>query len=393
MFFQIYMHLYVINDLGMVLKMTCVCTYIECVYVYSCLLKKNSYLQNSEYFLLTFSPQFGVRIYQLIFNMVILHDENYYESRKPRPNLGPFRNFLRLVWDNERKAFLDRTAIEWGQLGIFYLCFYTILGSIFALQMKISIDYVSHLDKPLFQYSGIPTRSLLARNLALFRSPKHFGSPGIVFKPNSITATSPIISVYNSSISTAPKRHIRALTDFLQEYKKNSTDYDVNCQGGFQSKRNDKPCFFDIKTLKECGRAPYGYTNPLQPCVLIKFNKRFDWVPRYYNQSSHLPDNMPRCLKEAVQQSRKFYVWLSCDGANNVDKEHVGEIKYIPDPGFPVEYFPFFGQSNYLSPIVALQFMNLTPNRLVTVECNLWAFNIEQRSRHALDFQIIIDQL
>lgn len=116
MFFQIYMHLYVINDLGMVLKMTCVCTYIECVYVYSCLLKKNSYLQNSEYFLLTFSPQFGVRIYQLIFNMVILHDENYYESRKPRPNLGPFRNFLRLVWDNERKAFLDRTAIEWGNV-------------------------------------------------------------------------------------------------------------------------------------------------------------------------------------------------------------------------------------------------------------------------------------
>lgn len=46
--------------------------------------------------------------------MVILHDEEYYRSRIPRPDLGPLRNFLRFVWDHDRKAFLDRTAKEWG---------------------------------------------------------------------------------------------------------------------------------------------------------------------------------------------------------------------------------------------------------------------------------------
>lgn len=56
----------------------------------------------------------------------------------------------------------------------------------------------------------------------------------------------------------------------------------------------------------------------------------------------------------------KPYIWLSCDGANNVDKEHIGEIEYIPNPAFPVQYFPFTGQPGYLSPIVALKFKNLT---------------------------------
>lgn len=32
----------------------------------------------------------------------------------------------------------------------------------------------------------------------------------------------------------------------------------------------------------------------------------------------------------------------------------------------------------------------IAANRLVTVECYLWAHNIEQRSRYSLDFQIII---
>ncbi|XP_043258550.1 sodium/potassium-transporting ATPase subunit beta-like [Colletes gigas] len=323
--------------------------------------------------------------------MVILHDDQYYESRKPRPDLGLLGNFSRFVWDNERKAFLDRTAKEWGQLGIFYLCFYAVLGTIFAVQLKISIDYVSRLDKPFFQYVGLSSKSHPGRNLLLSRSARHFGSPGIVFKPNSISAASPIISVFNSSTNARPKRYIHSLTDFLQEYNKSISNYDDSCQGEtFRSDRNTKPCFFDIKSLGVCSKSPYGYTYPMQPCVLIKFNKRFDWVPNYYNQSSNLPENMPANLKRMIQESKKFYVWLSCDGANNVDKEHIGEIEYIPSPGFPVEYFPFSGQPYYLSPIVALQFKNLTPNRLVTVECNLWASNIKQRTSHSLDFQIII---
>ncbi|KZC04574.1 Sodium/potassium-transporting ATPase subunit beta-1 [Dufourea novaeangliae] len=322
--------------------------------------------------------------------MVILHDDKYYESRIPQPDLGAFGNILRFIWNKKRKAFLGRTGKEWAQLGLFYLCFFSVLGAIFALQMKISVDFVSKLDKPFFQYTDPATRSILMPKY--FNSLRKFGSPGIAFKPRSISASSPIISVNNSSIKARPKRYIQALTDFLREYNANVSKYNVNCQHqNYEFNRTRRPCFFDTKSLGVCSRYPYGYSKPLKPCVLVKFNKRFDWVPDYYNQSSRLPKNMPNNLKMAIQSSEKFYIWLSCDGANSVDKEHIGEIDYIPSPGFPIEYFPFTGQQDYLSPIVALHFQNLTPNRLVTVECNLWAFNIEQRSHYSLDFQIIID--
>ncbi|XP_017878696.1 sodium/potassium-transporting ATPase subunit beta-like [Ceratina calcarata] len=320
--------------------------------------------------------------------MVILHDDEYYRKRMPQPDLGPLRNFTRFIWNRDTKAFLDRTAAEWGQLGLFYLCFFAVLGSIFAAQMKISIDYASRLDRPFFQYPGV--QNSLRTNLRVVR--RTFGSPGIVFKPSSVSAVSPIIFVSNSTNNTKPERYVDVLTGLLEEYNKSVSDYDSNCfNEQYKSDDNKKPCFFDVTTLGKCSKPPYGYTKPMQPCVLIKFNKRFDWVPEYYNSTSHLPEAMPDWLKEIVKESSKVHkVWLSCDGANNVDREHIGEIEYIPDPGFPVQYFPFTGKSNYLSPIVALEFKNLTPNRLVTVECDLWASNINQRSGYSLDFQIMI---
>lgn len=57
---------------------------------------------------------------------------------------------------------------------------------------------------------------------------------------------------------------------------------------------------------------------------------------------------------------KQFQIWLWCDGVNNVDKEHVGEIEYLPSPGFSVQYFPFVGQPDYLAPVVALHFKNIT---------------------------------
>lgn len=57
---------------------------------------------------------------------------------------------------------------------------------------------------------------------------------------------------------------------------------------------------------------------------------------------------------------KQYQIWLWCDGVNSVDKDHVGEIEYLPSPGFPVQYFPFMGQPDYLAPMVALRFKNIT---------------------------------
>ncbi|XP_046144279.1 sodium/potassium-transporting ATPase subunit beta-1-like isoform X2 [Osmia bicornis bicornis] len=327
--------------------------------------------------------------------------------------------------------------------------------------MKISIDYVTKLKQPLFQYHGVSSRSI-GKRFAIFRPLWQFENP--VFKPNSVSTTSPLILINSANVNSRPKRYVQALDDFFQgiqqvstrnmqkfssfsrqsfkvpdrtfsikifrhlpikrckheiinkiiiiiirllyikwrslfictlfilEYSKNMSNYNLNCQEG-KANYFEKPCFFDIKKLGSCSKSPYGYTEPMQPCVLIKFNKRFDWIPECYNRSSNLPETMPDGLKKMVRESDKLHIWLSCDGLNNVDKEHMGEIEYNPRPGFPVEFFPFTGQPDYLSPVVALQFKNLTPNRLVTIDCNLWASNIRRQSGCSLDFQIIIGKM
>ncbi|EZA51909.1 Sodium/potassium-transporting ATPase subunit beta-1 [Ooceraea biroi] len=319
--------------------------------------------------------------------MDILHDEEYYRSRIPEPDLGPVQNFMRFVWNPDRKTVLGRTAQEWVLLVFFYTCFFSVLGSLFALQMWISIDYVSKLDRPYFLYSGLIPRSYFRSKIPLFRQ-LEISSPGIVFKPTILLPTkSPIIWIDNSSVNARPKRYIEALTDFLQDI---SEENSLLLEAPISS--DIKPCFFDIESLGVCGKPPYGYTYPTQPCVLIKFNKRFDWVPVHYNKSSQLPENMPHTLQESVRSSNKLQIWLWCDGANNIDKEHVGEIEYLPNPGFPVHYFPFAGQTDYLAPMVALRFKNVTPFRLLTVECSLWALNINENARNALDFQIILGE-
>jgi sodium/potassium-transporting ATPase subunit beta len=60
-------------------------------------------------------------------------------------------------------------------------------------------------------------------------------------------------------------------------------------------------------------------------------------------------------------------VWLSCEGENPADKEFIGTVEYIPHRGFPGYYYPFLGVKNYLSPLVAVHFKNITSEYSVQV--------------------------
>ncbi|XP_043275715.1 sodium/potassium-transporting ATPase subunit beta-1-like [Venturia canescens] len=325
---------------------------------------------------------------------MIMHDEAYYRSRVPIKDLGPWKNFLRFIWDGERRAFLDRTAKDWSVLGLFYLCFFGVLFSLFALQMWVALGFVGYLEKPYMQRNaktvgsfshGSRGRSFVQSSVIVF------DNPGLGFIPNVFSpSTSPIIWVGNTNGRSKPEPYIGAIRKFLDGYKRNESEYDMDCSEGIFRSEFTRPCFFNTDLLGPCSLPPYGYRSPYQPCVLLKFNKRFDWVPIYYDQTSELPEMMPYNLRQTIRASQESRVWLSCAGASNVDKEHLGQIEYYPAPGFAVEFFPFMGHPEYLAPLVGLVFKNLTADILVTVECSLWAQNIRQDRRYCLDFQIMI---
>ncbi|XP_034936761.1 sodium/potassium-transporting ATPase subunit beta-1-like [Chelonus insularis] len=326
---------------------------------------------------------------------MIIHDEEYYENRRPVKDLGAIRNFLRFIWDGEKRAFLDRTAKDWATVGLFYLCFFGVLFSLFSLQMWITLDYVTQFGRPYIEQSAFIAKSDIEARFLFFEKPfTRFGYPGLGLIPRTEKFDTSMSFIWLSENQDNKEQYyIEDINRFMKEYNdvNKKTKYNIECVNSSRKYSKDKPCFFDTKVLGKCSENPYGYSKPYEPCVYIKFNKRFDWIPICYNNTSDLPNEMPEDLKVTIKSSTKPHVWLSCDGVTNFDKQHVGLVEYFPERGFPVYYFPFMGQSEYLSPVVALLFKNITQNRLITIECYAWALNILYDRKYALRFQMVIN--
>ena len=65
-----------------------------------------------------------------------------------------------------------------------------------------------------------------------------------------------------------------------------------------------KVCSFDIKLLgTQCTKEEsFGYERG-RPCVVLKLNRIFGWVPEPYNDPANLPENMPAELKEYIKDN------------------------------------------------------------------------------------------
>lgn len=70
-------------------------------------------------------------------------------------------------------------------------------------------------------------------------------------------------------------------------------------------------------------------------------------------------------------------VYFVCDGEDPVDQEHIGPVQMIPPDGIDADkYFPYQNQKDYVSPLVAAKFMNVTRDLVVNVVCRAFAGNI-----------------
>ena len=117
----------------------------------------------------------------------------------------------------------------------------------------------------------------------------------------------------------------------------------------------------------------YGYEEG-QPCIFLKLNKIFNWVPAYYNRELYdrnsLPEEMPNTLKDHIMSSSSAsnatVIWVSCEGERPADKENIGAngtIKYhsmTKEQGFFGNFFPYTRAKHYLQPLVAVQFTDIT---------------------------------
>ncbi|KAK3096049.1 hypothetical protein FSP39_022525 [Pinctada imbricata] len=285
-------------------------------------------------------------------------------------------DFLTFLYNGEEGTVLGRTAISWGQIGLFYLIYYSCLAGFFAAMMAV---FYQTLDWNFPRLQGPDT--LLKQN------------PGMGFRPLPDVGTTLVRFVKADASTYSPYTdHIEAYLEYYENQNLGSQDGGqvADCKsvtGRRDPKDWDKACQFDLIDLgADCiKQQAFGFDDGM-PCILLKLNRIFDWQPESFSNAS---------VPSAVQgQWEPFHITVKCTGENPSDVDNIGPIEYYPSGGFHFKYFPFRNQQTYRSPLVMARFVRPTPGVLVMVECRAYARNIKHDKLERagmVHFELMVD--
>jgi len=302
-----------------------------------------------------------------------------------RPDPIPWR---KRVFNSEKGTLFGRTGSSWAKIGFFYSVFYGVLAALVAVCMLV---FLRTLDPriPKWQLH----ESIIGTN------------PGLGFRPlppeDNVEST---LIWYRGTNRENFEVWTNALDEFLSPYKTPGSisgrgQNIYNCDYG-QEPPKGQVCDVDIKAWAPCVQENFYNYHRSAPCIFLKLNKIYGWVPHYYNDTNSLPNNMPRDLKSFVNQTAASNplalntIWVSCEGENPADLENIGPIKYYPRRGFPGYYYPYENSEGYLSPLVAVHFERPVRGIIINVECKAWAKNIRHDRADrigSVHFELMID--
>lgn len=237
-------------------------------------------------------------------------------------NFGTFLYTKKDVNGVETTLVMGRNGNSWAKIGLFYICFYSFLAGFFAAMLSVFLTTIK------FPGEGGPKLTQYIAN-----------KPGL-------TIVNPLAAGWTKTKGDGKswKSFKEVTKTFLDKYeaKGYSEDQcDPRKKEGYPD--GDKPCKFDYADAlgTNCSEASsYGLNNG-QPCILLKMNKVYGWVPS--GDGEHLD---VECDKGVTTKS-----------------------------GFLKAAMPFRGQGFYQNPVAVLIMPKLTV--ALTVRCKLVGPNIE----------------
>lgn len=152
---------------------------------------------------------------------------------------------------------------------------------------------------------------------------------------------------------------------------------------------NGKVCFFDLDAVAPQCTAAQDFGYPRQsPCVFLQFANVTGWDPEPLS-AEEASQVLPAALQPLITPGLLF---LHCDGDSPADRENIGPVVYYPYPGFRTVFFPYTGQPDYMSPLVALHFQRPQIGVVISVRCRLLARNPPPGNASAeIRFQLLVD--
>eukprot|EP00095_Tigriopus_kingsejongensis_P000796 maker-scaffold67_size430214-snap-gene-3.32 protein:Tk00796 transcript:maker-scaffold67_size430214-snap-gene-3.32-mRNA-1 annotation:"hypothetical protein KGM_07765" len=297
---------------------------------------------------------------------------------KPKERFGMDR-YTHVLYDKENGEICTRTPKSWALITIFYLIYYTCLAAFWYGMLMIFFTTL-----PEGRPKWIKEESVIGTN------------PGLGMRPEQpdITIDSSIIFLKANVQGEKPSRDFESTSniDWAKRYERYLKGYTNvtqrrNCGDEAYGEMEELGCIFDTSVLAECGTFPYGYEitgtqEVVSPCILLKLNRVYGWVPQPYEDidaEEDPEDPVPESVRELVAQNPN-QIYVNCIGENPADVEALdGNVQYFPENrGIPFKYFPFNQPSNqYHSPVVAVKFSNFPLGQLIHIECKAWAKGIK----------------
>ncbi|PAA79463.1 hypothetical protein BOX15_Mlig025274g1 [Macrostomum lignano] len=298
-------------------------------------------------------------------------EDNQHEAFVPEPEfeepskVSRCAAFLHFLYNKQTGKVMGRSGMSWLKILIFYTIFYSCLAGFFVGMLSVFMYGVLVDNQP--HRTG--DNSLLQMN------------PGLGFRPQPDMSSTLIEFTAGKPGSYA--RLVANIQELFDTYKRIELKPEqVHVRAGCQpdSKPDGQPfkvCKFNwTRELPDCLPAnDFGYASG-QPCVVLKLNKIFGWLP------DPVDERAPHALVE-------------CHGENPADTESIGDVAYQPSVSlennatgevttygfFNQAFYPYLKQIGYRAPLVALKFNNLRPNTLVMVECVLRNLRNSQYSK------------
>jgi sodium/potassium-transporting ATPase subunit beta len=241
-------------------------------------------------------------------------------------------------------------------------------------------------------------------------------NPGLGFRPQ-IDPEDFLIYYKKDQGDESKVKLLRNLQIFLNKYYDQKLDMGnpiLNCQNqNLDSLReqfasSQSYCQYDYESVLQgtsCDpHSEFGYSSG--PCVLLKLNKIFDWIPKPYEKLESFPLNPSLIQNNTAILNNNVIV--QCDGEYGADTDalNLADIKYYSqntkDTGIngvgllPYYYYPYLNQPGYKSPLIFIHFQNLPHYRLINVVCRAYAANIDSDDklnlRGMVKFQLFIDK-